>query len=322
MNKVSNISDLPDIQNQISAIKLKINKVGIYNVRTRVKIRYDHKDYEFTPVISAVVELPSNQRGTHMSRNSETIEEVIDEISHKPASKIEEITKNMVIKLLEKHDYTNNVEVTLKGILVIDVFQEDKGKVQKSLDLEVKTIGTRNIKEPLKHYINHFITVSIYGMIACPCGQELSKDYAKDILLKRKDELHLDSESINKILNLVPMATHSQRCKGTITIEIPDNYDLDLLDMINIIENSMSGVTYNILKRPDEGKLIRYSHLNPRFVEDCIRLMAVNLYSKYKDLPLKNFVKLRVESYESIHTHNAIAEITTTIGDLKKVLEK
>ncbi|MHA1270978.1 MAG: GTP cyclohydrolase MptA [Candidatus Helarchaeota archaeon] len=315
------ISDLPDIQNQLAGIKLKIDRVGIYEVRTRIKIRYDHKDYEFTPLISAVVELPSDQRGTHMSRNSETIEEVIDEISHKPAKKIEDITKNMVYKLLEKHNYTQKVEVTLCGIFVIDIFQETKGKVQKSIDVSIRTVGLRNNKTEKGYKIYHFLTISVFGMIACPCGQELSRDYAKSMLEKRKSDLKLDNDSINDILNIIPMATHSQRCKGTITIEFPEEYTIELLDLVNIIEHSMSGITYNILKRPDEGKLIRYSHLNPRFVEDCIRLMAFNLFKKFSDLSDNMIINFKVESQESIHSHNAIAEIDTTIGELKKAFQ-
>ncbi|MBD3229672.1 MAG: GTP cyclohydrolase I FolE2 [Candidatus Lokiarchaeota archaeon] len=315
------ISELPDIQNETSGfVKLKINKVGITNVRSRVKIRYNHKEYEFTPMISAVVELPSIQRGTHMSRNTETIEEVIDEISHKPAGKIEGITKNMALKLLEKHEYTSRVEVKLKGILVMDVFQERKGKVQKSIEIEIKTIGDRN--ENNNNLIKHYLTITTTGMIACPCGQELSRDYAKAMLDKRKKEFNLDDNVIEDILNLVPMATHSQRCIGTIMIEIPHDYEVELLDLMEIIEKSMSGITYNILKRPDEGKLIRYSHLNPRFVEDCIRIMALKIYNKYKAFPDNAHLNLKVESQESIHSHNAVAEIDSTIGKLRQNLEK
>jgi len=314
---VYKISELPDIQNQLSLIPIKIDKVGINNVRTRVKIRYDHKDYEFTPLISAVVELPNNLRGTHMSRNSETIEEVIDEISHKPARRIEDITKNMAFRLLEKHEYTSKVEVLLDGILVIDVFQEGKGKVQKSLEIHIKTEGFKDVENENNKIIRQYLTVSIIGMSACPCGQELSRDYARSILESRKNEFHIDDKIINDILNLVPMATHSQRCIGTITIEIPSNFDIELLDLIKIIEQSMSGITYNILKRTDEGKLIRYSHLNTRFVEDCIRIMALNLFKKYINLPDNTTVNFKVESQESIHPHNAIAEIHSTIGNLR-----
>ena len=256
-----------------------------------------------------------------MSRNSETIEEVIDEISHKPGKKIEDITKNIVLRLLEKHEYTSKVEVILNGILILDVLQESKGKVQKSIDVNIKTIGIRNM-ESNKNHIYQYLTITIVGMTACPCGQELSRDYAKTMLVKRKDELKLNEEIIDNILNLVPMATHSQRCNGTIMIEIPQNFEIDLLTLVDIIERSMSGITYNILKRPDEGKLIRYSHLNPRFVEDCIRLIALNIYKKYKNLPEDIIINLKVESFESIHSYNAIAEINSTIGKLKQIFEE
>jgi GTP cyclohydrolase FolE2 len=44
--------------------------------------------------------------------------------------------------------------------------------------------------------------------------------------------------------------------------------------------------------------------MNPKFVEDIIRDAVVNLNSQWL-----NFDYIEVENFESIHTHNAFAEI-------------
>jgi GTP cyclohydrolase-4 len=55
---------------------IPIDKVGIVNLRKRIKILHGNKAYEFSPTFSAFVQLPKQQRGIHMSRSSEAIEEV------------------------------------------------------------------------------------------------------------------------------------------------------------------------------------------------------------------------------------------------------
>jgi len=76
------VSKLPDVQNQLPQFMISIDKVGIIDLRKRIKILHGNKVYEFSPTFSAFVLLPKRQRGIHMSRSSETIEEVIDELSY------------------------------------------------------------------------------------------------------------------------------------------------------------------------------------------------------------------------------------------------
>ncbi len=42
-------------------------------------------------------------------------------------------------------------------------------------------------------------------------------------------------------------------------------------DLVEIVENSMSSETYDLLKRPDEFFIVNKAHHNPRFVEDVVR---------------------------------------------------
>jgi len=65
------------------------------------------------------------------------------------------------------------------------------------------------------------------------------------------------------------------------------------------------------------------AHKNPLFVEDSVRMMLNNFHDKYKDKLSDNAViTSRVESFESIHPHNAFAESTATFSDLRGWFEK
>ena len=77
-----------------------------------------------------------------------------------------------------------------------------------------------------------------------------------------------------------------------------------------------------MLKRPDESKLVRLAHLNTRFVEDCVRIIAINLVKKYPDTPVENKVVVSVENQESVHAYNAYAEINSTFGEIIRQNQK
>lgn len=87
--------------------------------------------------------------------------------------------------------------------------------------------------------------------------------------------------------------------------------------LVHIIEASMSSETYELLKRPDEFFVVNKAHQNARFAEDVVRQMLFNLVEVYPDLPNESFVLAREESLESIHRHNAFAERSGLLGDIR-----
>ena len=88
-------------------------------------------------------------------------------------------------------------------------------------------------------------------------------------------------------------------------------------ELIDIVEASMSAPTYGLLKRPDEGKLVEMAHRNPKFVEDVVREVLERLRARYPKMPDSAWVRVKSESEESIHKHNAFAERSTTFGELR-----
>lgn len=87
----------------------------------------------------------------------------------------------------------------------------------------------------------------------------------------------------------------SVRCKGLLWFE----------EMIEMIEASASAPLYTLLKREDEKFVTELAYSRPRFVEDVLREVAVKLDSEDRVL----WYKVGVTSYESIHGHDAFAEI-------------
>ncbi|HLQ41474.1 MAG TPA: GTP cyclohydrolase, FolE2/MptA family, partial [Thermoplasmata archaeon] len=85
----------------------------------------------------------------------------------------------------------------------------------------------------------------------------------------------------------------------------------------DIVEESLSAPTYGLLKRPDEGRLVEMAHRNPKFVEDVVRDVLDRLLKRYPKMPDTTWVRVKSEAEESIHKHNALAERSTTFGELR-----
>lgn len=256
-----------------------------------------------------------------MSRTSETIEEVINDVIHKPTPTIELVGDRIVKKLLERHPYTSKAEVKLEGKIIVQVRENNTRNIQKSYDI----ISFVKVKRPSSGEIEYtyFIGASAVGMTVCPCAKEMSQEYAAEIIKTRKD-IHVTEEDLNKLINILPFSSHNQRSNGTIIVQIKDltGQKLDVLDIIDVIEESMSGKIQSVLKRPEEAELVRSAHLKPLFSEDVIREMAKNfILGNFPNLEDDYEIEFNIESFESIHPHNVYAELKTTIGDLKKKLK-
>ncbi|MFW9819761.1 MAG: GTP cyclohydrolase, FolE2/MptA family, partial [Candidatus Thorarchaeota archaeon] len=239
----------------------------------------------------------------------------------KPTPTIELVGDRIIKKLMERHPYTSKAEVKLEGKIIVQVRESNSRIIQKSYDISSFVRANKDAENQV--HFNYFVGGSAVGMTVCPCAKEMSQEYAEEIIQTRKD-IHIAKDDLKKLINLLPFSSHNQRSIGTIIVQIKDldNHKIDVLDIIDIIEESMSGKIQSVLKRPEEAELVRSAHLKPLFSEDVIREMAKNFI--IRDFPNleDNFkVKFKIESLESIHPHNVYAELKTTIGELKKKLK-
>lgn len=100
------------------------------------------------------------------------------------------------------------------------------------------------------------------------------------------------------------VGAHNQRC--LITAEVRFTGMLWIEDLVEILEAAASCEVYPVLKRPDEKFVTEEAYRNPKFVEDIVRDLAVALNGEHR----VTWYHIRSENYESIHAHNAYAEIT------------
>ncbi|MGL1931781.1 MAG: GTP cyclohydrolase I FolE2 [Desulfotalea sp.] len=117
-------------------------------------------------------------------------------------------------------------------------------------------------------------TIKIPITTLCPCSKEISNGGA-----------------------------HNQRAEAILTVHACDRIWLE--DLIETVEESASCPVYSVLKRPDEKYVTERAFANPMFVEDVVRKIAREV-SNYQKI---NKFSISVESFESIHKHNAYAYV-------------
>ena len=101
---------------------------------------------------------------------------------------------------------------------------------------------------------------------------------------------------------------HNQR--GYVTVKVQPDGMLWLEDVIDIVEAAGSCQLYPVLKRPDEKFVTEQAYLNPRFVEDMVREVALAFDANDRILAYE----IEVENHESIHDHNAYAYLARKKG--------
>ncbi|MRR14427.1 GTP cyclohydrolase I FolE2, partial [archaeon] len=165
-------------------------------------------------------------------------------------------------------------------------------------------------------YVRKTEGAGVMGMTACPCAQEIMKEEVREELAK----FGISEKDAFDLADRLPIATHNQRGRGSISIEVRDRRCVSIDRIIKIIEESMSSRVFGLLKRPDEAVVVKRAHSNPKFVEDCVRTMAQKLVATFSDLPDDAAVTLKQINEESIHQHNAFAERTAKMGELRAEL--
>ncbi len=280
-----------DVQKKSPRHAFKLTRVGVIGIKKLVSVERGGKTTMLTPVIDAFVDLPSTKKGSHMSRNLEAINEIIDNSVRKPVKGVEKLCAGIAKNLLNKHTYANYAEVGMKS----DYFMERKLPSGNKTMENYEIIGKAAVKR--NEEVKKSVGVKVVGMAACPCAAETVRSFLKS----KKSGI-----------------THNQRNITSLMIEVPEKYDVEAHDLIKIVESTFSSPTYETLKRIDEARIVINAHKNPKFVEDIVREVLSKVLEKYKKLPDDVLVTVRSESEESIHKHNAFAERVTTLGELRE----
>ncbi len=297
-----------DVQARRPAVALGLSRVGVTGVEKVVRIREEL----FFARLDCYVDLGHRQKGAHMSRFEEVVNEAIGEVVLSEAPFRAETLAQHIAELVRARQGAERAEVTIAAR-----YPENKpAPVSGVQTQEIYTLHGRAVA--FEHGTRGTVGVSATGMTACPCAQELVAARARERLGGE-----FSAEQIERILEQVPVATHNQRGLATLQIGCTEDCaeEIDATTLLAIAEASMSSEIYELMKRVDEVAVVEKAHRRPRFVEDCVREMLAGVVRTFPALEGASFVSARQENLETIHQHNVLAERHGLLSELRAEIE-
>ncbi|SMD31218.1 GTP cyclohydrolase IV [Picrophilus oshimae] len=259
-------------------------------------------DYEI-PIKRAGIK--SFKRRVKLNYNNESFDSYVDvsiSVSLNPDRKGLDMSRT--IESVRSSYNLNDVAYDIYNDLFSRINYSSSGYVNLSFDFYYnnKIYPVSLIAEGDKNDVKRYVEVSAEGMTVCPCAMET----IRSIMLYDYNVSYGDIG-----------ISHNQRNKASLKIQYIKDAHLERL--IDILESSFSYPVRNMLKRYDEGKMIIEAHKRPKFVEDVVREIAYK--AAFMEPEMNLYMDVRSESFESIHPHNAYAEIEDYTANIRSYLK-
>jgi GTP cyclohydrolase IV len=298
-----------DVQARQPTVQVSLSRVGVTGVEKVIRLRHNGAEQLFWARFECVVDLGAEQKGAHMSRFEEVVNEVIGEVVLNETTFKAETLVQHIAELVRERQGARRAEVSVEAR-----FPEHKPAPVSGIQTqELYTLHGSAVTSELG--TRRLIGVTAQGMTACPCAQELVAARAR----QRLEDEGFSNGEIERILDAVPVATHNQRGLGTLHIGCTEfcEDEIEAATLLEIVEGAMSSEIYELMKRSDEVEVVEKAHRRPRFVEDCVREMIAGVVAAFPQLDGASFVSARQENLETIHQHNVVAERHGLLEELR-----
>lgn len=266
---------LPDIQNEVDSRGVDLHLAGVKELVLPLLVELDPGlPQQVQATIDLAVSVPSEDRGTHMSRLVEVWSGYSD-FGHTLSKKVVSHSLRGVLRDTKDMLLAQSVSCGLKFVY----FHKKRAPVtglMAPLPIDCLLQGTLSTVDDQETY-RHITTVHVPISTLCPCSKAMSSYGAHNQRAMLSASLSFDFED--------------------------DNVALGFSELLNALEDCASCSVYTILKRPDEKYVTDRQYENAKFVEDVVRDAIIMLRAHPQ---VKGF-SVKAEALESIHAHNAWA---------------
>lgn len=303
-----------DRQSEEPEVRLSLGRAGVSGVRRVMHLEIDGRAHVYNAELSMVADLAADRSGVHMSRFAEILEEATLDVlagTTKPA-RVERLAEAIARQIVASQRAIR-ADVRLRAEFGLERWTPVSGKRGEET---YTLVGIAHADEAGTRRV---VGVEAEGMTACPCAQDMVREHSLHELV----DAGFTEADARRALDALPVATHNQRGRGTLFVGAAEAQSdaIRAEDLVEIVENSMSSETYDLLKRPDEFFIVNKAHHNPRFVEDVVRGILARALDMYADLGDETFVFASQVNEESIHKHDAFAEGFGLFGELRRELQ-
>src|ERR1700759_4795495 len=196
---------VPDVQSGLPATQVSLSRVGVTGVEKVIRVRDADRENLFYAEMECFVDLEPKQAGVHMSRFEEIVGGAIDEVVLGEAFKAEVLAAHVAEKVRERqHGHRAGVSLTAR-------YPERVATPESGIETQEIYVlfATPAASETGARRLTG---VQAQGMTACPCAQEMVTGLSRE----RLAAAGFDAAQIDKIVDVVPIATHNQRGIGTL----------------------------------------------------------------------------------------------------------
>ena len=204
------MSDLPlvgDMQASAPPVEIALSRAGVSGVQKAIRIRRGEQEILMAAEIDCTVDLARGQKGVHMSRFPELFDESIDEAVFGEGLLVEVLADRIASQIVERQGALRaEVRIVARWPLrrrtpVTDLVTQEM----------ISLIGMAAANGARSRRV---VGVEATGINACPCAQDLVRGRAAE----RLGDAGYDGDEVDRILDLVPIATHNQRGRGTLLV--------------------------------------------------------------------------------------------------------
>ncbi|QYU67080.1 GTP cyclohydrolase FolE2 [Leptolyngbya sp. 15MV] len=252
---------MPDIQSSADRRNIPIDRVGVKDVTYPLTLRTrDGASQTTVAKINMYVSLPHHQKGTHMSRFLEVLNDEAG--SSLTPDCFQRICREIKSRLnAQSAHFSADFTYFIRKLAPVTA---TPGLMDYQVRFESEANGSDDF----------IMTVAAPATSLCPCSKEISQ-----------------------------YGAHNQRCR--IEASVRTRGMIWIEDLVQHLENAASTQVFAALKRPDEKWVTERAYENPKFVEDIVRDLALSLEADDRVA----WFSVNSENYESIHNHNAYAQL-------------
>src|SRR5688500_5939098 len=209
---------LQDVQSQRPTLHISLSRVGVTNVEKVIRIRAGEQEQLFSASLDCFVDLGPRQKGAHMSRFEEVVNDAIGEVVlGESAFRAETLVQHIAEKVRDRQS-ARRAEVRLEAR-----YPEHKPAPVSGIDTQ-EIYSLLGVAAASEAGTRRLIGVRAQGMTACPCAQTAVQARSAE----RLEAEGFSAEEIEKVFEAVPVATHNQRGLGTLYIGCPEGCRLDI----------------------------------------------------------------------------------------------
>lgn len=284
---------MPDVATQKSTSSYtSIDWVGMGSLRFPLHCHDGEYHWQTNADCDVFVNLPAGgERGIHMSR----LYLLVEALRGCTKAELSELVDKLIYSHLGKSD-SARICLSFDCLIKRNALISDNNG-WRSYPIALEVISTPTGK-------TFTLQVSVDYSSTCPC----SKALAEQVILNKFDQematqSQLDASKVRLWLenNAIYASPHSQRSTAVAKVFLQDEDQWGIVSLIDTIENTLQTAVQSAVKREDEQQFAIANGQNPMFCEDAVRNIKNALLDTHQRF------EVRVDHFESLHAHNAVA---------------